>query len=156
MRRVAGVVAALVLLWAPAAAFADCPRTTVADLEDEVMCQVCGVPLGLAGDAPQAERERAFIARQVGRCLGKREIERSLVAQFGPSVLADPPHEGFALSAYLVPALAVLGAAALLIGWLGMSRRRGRESDPSAPTLSASERERVDAALERWSTGRSL
>jgi cytochrome c-type biogenesis protein CcmH/NrfF len=79
------------------------------------------------------------------------------VAQFGPSVLADPPHEGFALSAYLVPALAGLGAAALLIGWLGFSRRRrGREGDPSVPTLSASERERVDAALERWSTGRPL
>ena len=43
-------------LLAPAAAAlaADCPQTTLGDVEDEVMCPVCGVPLGLATEAPQA------------------------------------------------------------------------------------------------------
>ena len=39
-----------------------CPKTTLGDVEDEVMCPVCGTPLGLATEAPQAERERALIA----------------------------------------------------------------------------------------------
>jgi cytochrome c-type biogenesis protein CcmH/NrfF len=156
VRRLAvAVCLALVAAAAPATAFAGpCPRTTVVALEDEVMCQVCGVPLGLAGDAPQAQRERVFIARQVAQCRSKRQIERSLVAQFGPSVLADPSHAGFALSAYLVPAVAVFAAGALLLAWLGLDRRRrvrAGSPPPDAPSLSARERDRVDAALERWS-----
>ncbi|MEJ7716928.1 MAG: hypothetical protein WKF31_02815 [Thermoleophilaceae bacterium] len=48
------------LVAAPAAAAA-CPQTNLPDLEDEVMCTVCGTTLGLATEAPQAQRERAFI-----------------------------------------------------------------------------------------------
>jgi cytochrome c-type biogenesis protein CcmH/NrfF len=153
-RCAAALSVALALLGAPAATFAaGCPRTTVTALEDEVMCQVCGVPLGLAGDAPQAQRVRAFIAAQAVQCRTKRQIESSLVAQFGPSVLADPPHRGFSLSAYLVPLLAV-GGAALLLGWLGLDRRRRRPlaggHPPAVPPLDASDRARVNSALERW------
>src|SRR4051794_27299115 len=137
----------------PAAA-ATCPRTSVAALENEVMCQVCGVPLALATDALQARRERAFIAHAVARCETNAEIKRDLVAQFGPSVLADPPHHGFDATAYLVPAGALTIAVAAL-GWLGVAWRRRRRhdpvtTDPGAPLLSTRDRARVDAALERW------
>ena len=54
------------------------------------MCPVCGTPLALATEAPQANRERAFIQRQVNACRSKDEIKRTLVAQFGDSVLALP------------------------------------------------------------------
>ena len=156
MTRIAAAACRALALWGvPAAAYAaGCPRTTATDLEDEVMCQVCGVPLGLAGEAPQAQRERAFISRQVDQCRTKQQIETSLVAQFGPSVLANPPRKGFSWSAYLVPALAV-GGAALLLGWLGLNWRRRRlrsgSPAPDVPTLSPSDRARVDSALERWS-----
>jgi cytochrome c-type biogenesis protein CcmH/NrfF len=80
---------------APAAAIAkDCPQTTLGDIEDEVMCPVCGTPLGLASEAPQAERERAFILRLVDDCKSKDEVKQALVAEFGDRVLALPGDQG--------------------------------------------------------------
>ena len=49
--------------WRCAPAAVGCPETSLGDLEDEVMCPVCGTSLGLATEAPQAQRERAFIQR---------------------------------------------------------------------------------------------
>jgi cytochrome c-type biogenesis protein CcmH/NrfF len=155
VRRLASIAVALIVaLAAPATALAAaCPRTSVAALENEVMCQVCGVPLSLATDALQARRERAFIAQGVARCETKTQIKRDLVAQFGPSVLAEPPHSGFDASVYVVPVLAFTLAAGGL-GWLGFAWRRRRRRDPVAAArpaaLSAGDRARVDAALERW------
>jgi hypothetical protein len=63
-------------------------------VENEVMCPVCGTPLNLAEEAPQAERERAFIEREIDRCRSKAQIKRALVAEFGESVLALPGDEG--------------------------------------------------------------
>jgi cytochrome c-type biogenesis protein CcmH len=144
--------AVLVALGAPSAALAArCPRTSVSALENEVMCQVCGVPLGMATDAPQARRERAFIARLAARCQTKEQIKNALVAQFGPSVLADPPHRGFDAAAYVVPVVTILLAVAAL-GALGLAwrRRRGMAPPSEPPALSAPDRARVDAALERF------
>ena len=60
VRRAAAALAATLALLAvaPAALAADCPKTTLGDVEDEVMCPVCGTPLELATEAPQAQRER--------------------------------------------------------------------------------------------------
>lgn len=141
--------AVLLLLIAPAAALAACPKTSLADVEDEVMCPVCGVPLGLATEAPQANRERAFIQREADACKSKQQIKDELVAQFGSGVLAAPPRSGFDLFAWLVP-LALLGAggvgvAALAWGW---SRRRAELDDGAAvdPELER----RLDDELDRF------
>ena len=58
MRRAAAAAAAVLALLAaaPAALAQDCPQTTLGDIEDEVMCPICGTPLGLATEAPQAQR----------------------------------------------------------------------------------------------------
>ena len=45
----------------PAAPAPAAPQTSIADVEDEVMCPICGTLLELA-ESPQAQRERAFIA----------------------------------------------------------------------------------------------
>jgi cytochrome c-type biogenesis protein CcmH len=150
MRRLA--VATLVLaLCAPAVASAACPRTTLAAIENTVMCQVCGVPLGLATESPEAERERAFITDRIARCESPSQIRAAMVAQYGPSVLALPPQKGFDLAAYLVPALAVLCAGALLtmvaLAWRGHSRRT---ATPAPPVLPPDDAARVEAALERF------
>ena len=148
-------VAAIGLLLAPAAALAKCPQTSLAEIEEEVMCPVCGTPLALATEAPQAERQREFIVERIERCQSEGEIKASLVAQFGEEVLATPGDEGFDLVAYLLPALAVVagaGAVALaVVRWRRSGPRTPVESDGAAPADPSS----VDAArlsrdLERY------
>jgi cytochrome c-type biogenesis protein CcmH len=152
LRRLLLTAAALVALAAPAGAVAaDCPQTTLAAVEAEVMCPVCGTPLGLASEAPQANRERALIQRLIDRCRSKEEIEQVLVAQYGPGVLALPDATGFDLSAYLVPALAVLLAA----GGIAVAARRwrrggGRATPGDGPGEDSAAGKRLDADLERY------
>jgi cytochrome c-type biogenesis protein CcmH len=152
-RRLLLAAIALLALALPAAATAasDCPKTTLAAVEAEVMCPVCGTPLGLATEAPQANRERAFIQRLIERCRSKDEIKEILVAQYGPGVLALPEAEGFNLGAYLVPALAVLLAA----GGIAVAARRwrrggGRPSAEAGPDEDSAAAKRLDADLERY------
>jgi cytochrome c-type biogenesis protein CcmH/NrfF len=150
MRRMAAGAALLALLF-PTVASAACPRTTLAGIEDTVMCQVCGVPLGLATESPEAARERAFIASVIARCETPGQIRAALVAQYGPSVLALPPQHGFDLAAYLVPLLGVVCAVALVAMVVLAWRNRGRRQPAPAPSqLSATDAARVEAALERF------
>jgi cytochrome c-type biogenesis protein CcmH len=83
------------------------PRTSLPDVEDEVMCLQCGTPLNLS-TAPVADREREFIRREIARGKTKGEIKDGLVEIFGPSVLALPEDKGFGRAAYVVPVLAAL------------------------------------------------
>jgi cytochrome c-type biogenesis protein CcmH/NrfF len=143
------LVAALAL---PAAAFAAEPKTTLGDVEDEVMCPVCGTPLSLAENAPQAQRERAFIQRLIDQGRSKQQVKDALVAEFGDEVLATPDQGGFDLAAYIVPALAILVAAAA-IGVAALRWRRTRD-EPEAPApaepLESADAARLDADLERY------
>lgn len=132
---------------APALAAAKCPRTTEVALENKVMCQVCGVPLALANSL-EADRERAFITTLVNRCESTAQIERALVGQYGPGILATPGTHGFAITAWLIPVLVMLVAAASIAAALVGSRRRNQTAEPASSTdLSPSEDARVDAAL---------
>jgi cytochrome c-type biogenesis protein CcmH/NrfF len=147
-RLLALAVAAAIAAPAPTAVAAGCQRTTLAHLENEVMCLVCGVPLALA-QAPQADRERAFIAREIGECKTAEQIKTDLVAQYGPRVLALPDARGFRLAAYLVPALAALLVAAALAVVIRRGRGRG-EAAITGPPPSARDAARLDAELERY------
>ena len=144
--------AALALAASPAGALAaECPRTTLSDVEDEVMCPVCGTPLELATEAPQAERERELIRRLVDDCRSKEAVKARLVANFGDEVLALPSDEGFDLAAYLVPALAVLlGGGALAVAAVGWRRARGGGPPSTPPAPGAAASERLQSDLERY------
>lgn len=126
------------------------PRTTLNDVEDEVMCPTCGTPLNLATDAPLANDERALIRRLIAQGYTKDEIKHRLVQEFGPNVLALPRARGFDLSAYLVPV--VLGAAGLLaIAVLAVRWRRRRPRDAAAvPDLDPADAQRLDSDLARF------
>ena len=126
-------VTALVVTAAVAAA--DCTKTSVSDLEDEVMCPVCGTSLGLAREAPQARRERAYIARLVKSCHSKDDIKAALVDEFGDSVLALPSKDGFNLSAYVAPLLAMLLAGAATVVALARWRRAGANASARRAAL---------------------
>jgi cytochrome c-type biogenesis protein CcmH len=146
------VVAALALSVPAAAAAQSCPRTTLADVEDEVMCPICGTPLALATEAPQAQRQRAYIERQIANCRSKDEIKQALVAQFGESVLALPGDGGdddFGdVAVYAIPALGIL----LALGGIAFSvgRWRRRSPGPSRAAGPAGDAVRLDTDMERY------
>jgi cytochrome c-type biogenesis protein CcmH/NrfF len=141
------------LLALPAAALAqDCPQTTLGDIEDEVMCPICGTPLGLASEAPQAQQERAYIERLIADCRSKDEIKRALVAEFGDAVLALPGDTGGEddlgdVLVYVIPALA--GLAALGGIALALTRWRSRRP-PTGAAAPAADSRRVDVDMERY------
>lgn len=155
MRR-AALLAVLVLVALPAAAAAqDCPRTTLADIEDEVMCPVCGTPLGLANEAPQALRERAYIERLIDRCKSKDEVKQALVVEFGDSVLALPGDQGDDdlgdVLVYAVPALGILLAAGgIVFAVVRWRRRGGGPGGRGGATLAAADGSRLDDDMDRY------
>jgi cytochrome c-type biogenesis protein CcmH len=135
----------LVLLALPATALAATPKTTLPDVEDEVMCITCGTALNVS-QAPSADRERAFIRRRIAEGLTKDQIKQRLVAEYGPKVLAEPHQE----TSWLVPV--ILGALALMS--VGLTVRRWRRSAQFEP---ATELDPADnSRLERDMAGYDL
>lgn len=144
----------------PGVALGQCPRTTLAEVEDEVMCPVCGTPLALATEAPQAQEQREFIIERVEGCQSKEEIKDALVAQFGESVLASPGGDGLDLLGYLLPAVAILaGAGGVTIVALTWRRRRLAAADtgsaaaatePDGAEPSEADDARLDEDLRRY------
>jgi cytochrome c-type biogenesis protein CcmH/NrfF len=151
MPRVIFVVFALVLISSGGAAAAPPPQTSLPDVEDEVMCPICGTLLELS-NSPQAERQRVFVNRLIAAGRTKEEIKDALVAEYGRRVLATPGGSGFDLSAYLVPAIAFAVAALTLAVGVRRWRRAGADEDgPGAPRGAGGEdAERLNADLARY------
>jgi cytochrome c-type biogenesis protein CcmH len=125
------------------------PRTTLPDVEDEVMCVECGTALNVS-TSPVAEREREFIRRRIAEGRSKPEIKAALVEEYGPRVLAVPEGGGFDVAAWLVPGalslLALLGVGAAALRWRGRrSPDPGPEGDGRA--LDPDDARRLDADL---------
>jgi cytochrome c-type biogenesis protein CcmH len=126
------------------------PRTDLADLEDEVMCPICGTALGLS-EAPQADREREFIRELIAQGKTKDEIKDALVAEYGDEVLAVPEAEGFDLAAWLVPGAAILIAGIAIAVGVRRWRRTGRIGPRTGPaSISVADQERLRADLKRY------
>jgi cytochrome c-type biogenesis protein CcmH/NrfF len=145
-------VLAVTALAIPAAARAQEPQTSLPDIEDEVMCIVCGVTLELATEAPQAIQEREFIRDLIAQGLTKDEIKDRLVDEFGPEVLAIPDDSGFDLAAWLVPGAAIVLAGGAIFVGLRRWRRAGTPPDEggSAEPPEGPDAERLDADLARY------
>jgi cytochrome c-type biogenesis protein CcmH len=154
--RLTAMALALFALATPVAVAADCqPRTTLGDVEDEVMCPVCGTPLALATEAPQANRERAFIQDLVDSCMTKDQVKDRLVAEYGSEVLSTPDDSGFDLAATLVPVLAVLlGGGAVAAAALQWRRSRrggpGPVAEPVAGVPETAASRRLQDDLDRY------
>jgi cytochrome c-type biogenesis protein CcmH len=144
---IVAALASVVSAGASSAAVAE-QRASLPDIEDEVMCPICGTLLAHS-EAPQAERERALIRKLIERGESKEEIKDALVAEYGPRVLATPSGEGFDLLAWLVPGTVILLAAGAVV--YGLRRvlretsRRPLEPEPLDPDDAA----RLDADLRR-------
>jgi cytochrome c-type biogenesis protein CcmH len=149
------LLALLALTAAPLAQAAAQSRphlTSLTDVEDEVMCVACGVPLVIA-ESPQADRERVYIQQLVDRGLTKDQVKSALVETYTARVLAMPQKKGFGLVAFIVPIAVVLAALiALAIGLPRWRRRKRGDNGPTAnsPTLSPDDAQRLDADLASY------
>lgn len=155
-RPLAVLLAATTLLALPAIALAVTIRASLTNIEADVMCVACHEPLAVA-QSPQADSERSYILMLIHRGETKVQIERQLVAQYGPSVLAKPPAHGFSLLLYILPpVLVAIGLAILaftLPRWRRRARARAAASEPEispALALSPGETKRLDDELSRY------
>lgn len=142
------VLVLAVLLPAPALA----SQASLPDIEDEVMCPTCNMPLNTS-QSPQADEQRQFIRELIAEGRDKEEIKAALVVEYGQNVLADPDDDGFGLAAYVVPFLLV---GALAVGLLVVIPRRRRRAPaagtaPGAgPSISDADAARLEADLARY------
>ena len=147
MRRAAillGLIVAFLAFATPAVAL-----TSFTDVEDEVMCDTCNVPLNIAESA-RADQLRKEIRAKIARGESKQRIKDELRTTYGDKILALPPKSGFSLAAYLVPIGVAIGLIALVAVLVPRWRRRGSEDDDSTspePALTDGDAQRLDAEL---------
>ena len=126
------------------------PKTTLPDIEDEVMCVECKTALNIS-TSPVADQERAFIREKIAEGMTKAEVKAALVDAYGPDVLGEPEAKGFDLTVWLVPIALVLAAGG---GVLFLARRwrrtSGEPAAPSGPDLDPADARRLDAELARF------
>jgi cytochrome c-type biogenesis protein CcmH len=145
----AAAFAVLALLPGGAIAQAQAPRASLVDIEDEVMCVTCKIPLNIA-DGPQPDREREFIRGLIAQGETKQQIKRALVVEYGDNVLALPDKSGVGLTAYLIPLALFVTLAMGLIVLVPRWRSRTPEAAPEAPSLSTTDAKRLDEDLARY------
>ena len=145
LRFLAVVLAAFVL--APAAYACDA-HPSQAKLEGEVMCPVCGTTLDQS-DSPAAQQIKRVIARRIAAGDTKSEIKARLVANYGDSILAAPPHHGFGLLAWWLPIAGIVAAAAL-VGFGAWRWSHSRDPAPAPVPLDPALEQRLDDELRRY------
>jgi cytochrome c-type biogenesis protein CcmH len=151
----ATVLALLLLLALSPGSLAAQPKASFNDVEDEVMCDTCNVPLNIA-DSDRAEQERQIIRKLIAQGLTKDQIKDRLKAQYGPGILATPQDSGFSLAVWWVPVAVVVALLALIAALLPRWRRRDPPDDGddggrgSGRELTASEARRLEQDLARY------
>jgi cytochrome c-type biogenesis protein CcmH/NrfF len=159
IRRRTTVGTALLLLTAtaalaagPATATSATPRASFTEIESDVMCIACHEPLAVA-QSPEAFSERAYIRQLIGEGLTKSQIEKQLVAQYGPAILAKPPAHGFNLLIYILPSvLLAIGIVTLVITiprWRRRTRYAASTPLPAGPVIDPNDARRLDQDLAR-------
>lgn len=123
------------------------PEDIANDISNNIMSPFCpGVTLhDCPSDTATALRER--IKQMIVDGKTREQVMDILVAEFGDTIRATPPPGGSGLVAWLVPALAVLAAAAVAFK---LTRRWSNPSPgPAGLPITASERTRLDRELDQ-------
>jgi cytochrome c-type biogenesis protein CcmH len=139
----------LVMVLVPSVAAAATARTTLPDVEDEVMCIVCGTLLA-ESEAPQADRERALIRKLIAQGEDKDQIKDALVAEYGPRFLATPSGHGFDLLAWIVPGLGILLVGGGLVFAALRLRRKDSGDRQAQPDLDPDDEARLREDLSTY------
>jgi cytochrome c-type biogenesis protein CcmH len=128
-------------------------RPAAANLDDETMrvaqslyCPVCpGVPLDVC-ETQACQQWRALIREKLAAGETPAQIEQYFVAQYGERVLGAPTPEGFNLTIYIAPLVAITIGLAILF----LAARRWMATRPvgSTPSTSTEYRERIERELK--------
>lgn len=146
MTKLLAAAATALALAAPALASERHP--TLSEFEESVMCPVCPGETLAMSDSPAARQVERLIQRRIDAGDTRSEIERRLVAQYGPGILAAPPKHGWSLLAWLLPLVGIVVAAVFIgVGAWRWSRGRGAEEPAVDPSLNG--HRRLDPELER-------
>lgn len=150
---------------APALRLSDAGEARARALEGRLKCPVCRTQSVLESTSFMALEMRAKIRELIAAGRSDGEILDYFADRYGDYILLEPRKRGFALSAYALPAAAVLlGAAGIL--WALLRRRAlpgrsgadgagGPAADAKGPgpgpdRLSEADRVRVERELERY------
>jgi cytochrome c-type biogenesis protein CcmH/NrfF len=153
--RIALLGALALLSFAASSAHGATPRADFTDVEDEVMCDTCNVPLYIA-ESPRADQLRTEIRDLIAAGLTKAQIKDRLKAEYGPNILAEPDKSGLGVLAYVLPVALALALVALLAVLLPRWRRRrppdgpGDSGEAGRTPESDADRRRLDDELARY------
>lgn len=119
-------------------------RAKSLSLKVKCMCGGCNDPAGacyhsggtFSGPCDMALSEIKLVNQKVAAGESDDQVLKDFVAQYGPTVLVDPPKRGFDLTAWLVPVLVPLIA---LIGVWEVVRRWRQKHPLAAASASASQ-----------------
>jgi cytochrome c-type biogenesis protein CcmH len=116
-------------------------------LESEFKCPVCRSQSIRQSRSFMAEDMKRRVRELIVQGRSDDEIREYFIARYGEWILLTPPRRGFSLAAYVLPFLAVVAGAAMLVfaarRWRGQNGRRITPEPPPAPYL-----ERLDKELE--------
>jgi len=101
----------MVILSAAPAWAAEVDQKVQKEIEDSLVCQDgCGMILS-ACENQTAEYMRKIIVDRLGKGQSKQDIMNYFVSIYGVKVLAAPPKEGFNITAWVTPFIAIIGGA---------------------------------------------
>jgi cytochrome c-type biogenesis protein CcmH len=116
-------------------------------LESEFKCPVCRSQSIRQSRSFMAEDMKRRVRELIVQGRSDDEIREYFIARYGEWILLTPPKRGFSLAAYVLPFVAVVAGAAMLVfaarRWRGQDGRRITPEPPPAPYL-----ERLDKELE--------
>ena len=116
-------------------------------LESEFKCPVCRSQSIRQSRSFMAEDMKRRVRELIAQGRSDDEIREYFIARYGEWILLTPPKSGFSLMAYVLPFLAVVAGAAMLVfaarRWRSRDGNRTTPEPPPAPYL-----ERLDKELE--------
>lgn len=129
-----GIVLFIVLLSFPSAKV---NAATVGDISQQLVCQ-CGCTMVLQNcshvECASRETMTAMITQKIAQGQSAEQIIQSFREQYGEQVLAAPPKQGFNLTAWLTPLIALLFGGSVAYVALRSWARRGRRPQTNGAT----------------------
>ena len=127
-------------------------RVSFTQAQQQFNCTICHEPLNEAKSA-EAYQENALLRTLIAKGDTMAQIKRAMVANYGVSVLANPPKRGFAILIVVVPVAVILLGLMVVAYTIPRWRRRAAEQErqphTQAAAISDADQQRLAADLAR-------